>query len=912
MGSIGKDLWEALRPLLDAALELEPDERAAWLERQRAERPDLIDHVETLLERESRVDHEGFLAPGSGPERPDAGASLAGRSLGPWLLERQLGQGGMGTVWLARRHDGRFEGEAAIKFLRLSLANPAGEARFRREGSFLARLTHPNIARLLDAGVSAGGQPYLVLEHVDGAPIDAWCDQKRLGVPGRIALFRQVLGAVAHAHANLIVHRDLKPSNILVADDATVKLLDFGIARLLDEDRDHLSGGTTGDRMLTFDYAAPEQIRGDPASVATDVYALGIVLYELLCGRHPTNAGCRTPAERMQAVLGTDPLPLSRAVTTNGEDEAVVRARARASAVDRLAKVCAGDLENVVARALEKEPARRYATVSAFEDDLERYLGHQPVSARRPTWGYRSGKFLRRNRGSVLTALLVFLALIGATTVTAVQAREARRQRDAALYQGRRAEAQIEFEQLLLSEIGDGPVSMRVLLDRGRDLLERHYAADPPFIASLLIDLSDRYGELGDRPARAEILNRADSIVRAAGGDRDLSARIACRRGDALRMEGEYDEAWRVAERADSLAREAEPTVLADCLVWRSILASETGRDEESMSGLRTAIEIEEKLGRTRSSLYAGILDQLGNTLVSLGRPREALTWFHREMAALDSAGRGGTVVRGIAQHNGALALDRLGETASAEHELHDVVTRVSLGDRTGWIEYQPLIHYAEAALTQDHADTAAYYFTRTVAQADSTGNRYWLGRGLFGLARAQARLGQLSAAAATLARFEKVADGFPRLTATDDQIPDARTIRGLIALARGDSATAAVELHAVLQAWGWFQGERLRRLQPVAALAAEAEVATGDPRSALELAKTAREVAAVDSLAELGSSRVGLARLVEARARLALVDSAGARSAGEAALRALSAGAGDDHPATRRARELVEALRRD
>jgi serine/threonine-protein kinase len=288
--------WDALSALLDAALELDPAARAAWLAERRREQPEIAAQLEMLLERETRADAEGFLD----PARQETGAALLtapdAQVLGPWRLERPLGHGGMGTVWLARRRDGRFEGTAAIKFLTFAVAGAEGEARFRREGNVLARLTHPNIARLLDAGVSPSGQPYLVLEHVDGAPLDAWCDARRLDVTARLALFQQVLAAVAHAHANLIVHRDIKPSNILVTQDGTVKLLDFGIAKLLEQAPEDET--VTKEQHLTFDSAAPEQIRGESVSTATDIYALGILLYQLLTGRHPTNEDCPTPAAR--------------------------------------------------------------------------------------------------------------------------------------------------------------------------------------------------------------------------------------------------------------------------------------------------------------------------------------------------------------------------------------------------------------------------------------------------------------------------------------------------------------------------------------------------------------------------------------------------------------------------------------
>lgn len=903
--------WEQLRPLLDAALDLEPGARAQWLVEQRRLHPALADELEELLRREARIEAEGFLDPAREPALAGMPSTLAGQVLGPWVLERPLGQGGMGSVWLARRQDGRYEGTAAIKFLSLALAGPEGEARFRREGSVLARLDHPNIARLFDAGVSATGQPFLVLEHVDGVPIDVWCDRRRTGIPGRIRLFQQVLAAVANAHSHLIVHRDLKPANILVTEDGSVKLLDFGIARLLQDGED---AGVTGgrDRMLTFDYAAPEQIRGDPVSMATDVYALGVILYGLLAGRHPTNAGCVTLADRVRAILDQDPLRLTRALTPGGpvtRDETERAAAARGIPLERLRRLCAGDLENILARALEKDPARRYPTVEALNADLDRYLEHRPVAARRATWGYRTGKFLRRNRGGVLSALLVGLTLIGATVITALQAREARRQRDAALYQSERADAQIDFQRLLLSELGDQPMTMREILDGGRDLLLAQYAGQPRFLASLLVDLSRRYLELGDRAAQAELLARADSIAATVNAP-ELLAVVRCNEAERYRIEGEYEEAWRKLDAGDSLLRlHPDPTNRVACLAIRSQLAFETHRPVQGTAAIRAALAIEDSLGRTRSSQYLELLGWLATSLEQEGRPREGLAVYQQALRVMDSTGRGQSLPRIIMQHDMALTMLVLGETAGAEALLHDVLVRVARTDTSGWIEWQPLIHYAETALAQDHADSARKYFEKIVRQAEDSRTLYWEGRGLFGLARAQIRLGDLKAARATRNRFDAVARALPKVTVTDDQVPDVRVLDGMLHLATGDTLAARNELLAALESNGFHAGRDLERLRPVALLAAEAALATGDPATALRLARVADSLALVDSTALGLSARVGESRLVLARIYLATGDTSAARTAAGIAAAALAAGAGPAGTLARRARQLADSL---
>jgi serine/threonine protein kinase len=340
MPAFDRTRWHSLEPLLDHALDLAPEERRAWLDTLSQESPAVAADLASLLESEAAADERGFL-------ETTFASSLKGIELGGWKLERPLGQGGMGTVWLATRADGRFEGKVAVKILNLAFLTARGQERFQREGSLLARLEHPGIACFLDAGLSSSGQPYLVLEHVDGKPIDAFADDHALSLEARIQLFLQVLAAVEHAHAQLIIHRDLKPSNILVTADGRVKLLDFGIAKLL------AGAPGAGDSSLTLDsgrvltprHAAPEQVRRESLSAATDVYALGVLLYLLVSGKHPTSDLARTPVESVQMLLEVEP-----------------------------ARLGLGDLDNILAKALRKAPADRYQTAAAFADALGSYL----------------------------------------------------------------------------------------------------------------------------------------------------------------------------------------------------------------------------------------------------------------------------------------------------------------------------------------------------------------------------------------------------------------------------------------------------------------------------------------------------------------------------------------------------------
>jgi len=413
MCPLSPDQWQVLSPYLDQALAMPEEERAAWLASLREQNPDLAGHVQRLLEQDRALSQEGFLE--QSPIGAPVEQGLSGRQIGAYRLISPIGQGGMGTVWLAERSDGRFQRRAAIKFVSLGVAGRGGKERFKREGSILGRLADPHIAELLDAGVSAEGQPYLVLEHVEGEQIDQYCDQHKLDVEARVRLFLDVLAAVAHAHANLIVHRDIKPSNVLVRNDGQVKLLDFGIAKLL-EDESHAAAATMLTQQaggaLTPAYAAPEQVTGGPVTTATDVYALGVLLYVLLTGQHPAGATTRSAAELVKAIVDTEPRRMSTVIMASVEPEcASANAASRSATPEKLRRQLRGDLDTITAKALRKNPQERYSSVVAFAEDLNRFLGHQTVSARPDTITYRARKFIRRHWVPVAAIALVILGL---------------------------------------------------------------------------------------------------------------------------------------------------------------------------------------------------------------------------------------------------------------------------------------------------------------------------------------------------------------------------------------------------------------------------------------------------------------------------------------------------------------------
>ncbi|TAM79096.1 MAG: serine/threonine protein kinase [Acidobacteria bacterium] len=426
MSPLTRNWWQRVSPYLDRGLSMEKSERLEWLAELREQDPVLASDIEDLLHEHAALAEERFLD--QYPLPASLHPTLSGQTLGPYTLVSLISEGGMGCVWLAQRNDGHFERRAAVKFLRLSLLGRGGAERFKREGAILGRLAHPHIAQLLDAGVFAAGQPYFILEYVEGHDIIAYCNGRRLDVVARLRLFLDVLAAVGHAHANLIVHRDIKPSNVLVTADGQVKLLDFGIAKLLEN-----AVGTAAATELTREgggaftpkYATPEQITGGPVTTATDVYACGVLLYELLAGRHPAGPISRSTADLVKAIVETEPPRLSHAAAPRGADAMAASAATNlATTPDKLRRSLRGDLDTIVAKALKKNPWERYVTATAMADDLRRYLDNEPISARSDSAAYRTAKFIRRNK---LVVAMLALTLIGSVIGILAVNRQARR-----------------------------------------------------------------------------------------------------------------------------------------------------------------------------------------------------------------------------------------------------------------------------------------------------------------------------------------------------------------------------------------------------------------------------------------------------------------------------------------------------
>jgi eukaryotic-like serine/threonine-protein kinase len=535
----------------------------------------------------------------------DSGAP--GENIGTYRLISIIGRGGMGTVWLAERSDGRFERKAAVKFINLALTGRGLEERFKREGAILGRLSHVNIAELLDAGVTATGQPYLVIEHVEGEPIDRYCDQHRLSIDQRIKLFLDVLAAVAHAHANLVIHRDIKPPNVLISKDGQVKLLDFGIAKLLEAE-----GQAAAATMLTHEagapltpeYAAPEQITGSPITTATDIYALGVLFYLLLTGLHPAGEGPHSPANLLKAILELEAKPPSDVVTPYTE-RTFTSASNRNTTPDRLGRRLRGELDTIVTKALKKNPQERYASVSALSEDLQRYLNNEPIHARPDTVVYRAAKSVRRHRMAVSLAMAVVLATVAGLIGTLVQAHTARLQRDAAIRERDRANRVTDF-MISTFKVPDpaqsnvNNLTAREILDKASKQIDAEMAKDPEAQAQMMYVMAEVYDSLGLFSQAQILLTRAlDLQRRVLGPDDPQTLTSLSEMSLLLTEEGNYPEAEKLQREAfvtrTRVLGPEHPDTLASMARLATILSLQ-GRNAEAVKMKRDALAISRRV----------------------------------------------------------------------------------------------------------------------------------------------------------------------------------------------------------------------------------------------------------------------------------------------------------------------------
>ncbi len=600
------DRWKRLEEIFDAALERPQVERDAYLVEACSGDKTMLTEVRALLAGHEKADR--FLE--HSPVAQAAADDLKGQRAGAWLIEDLIGRGGMGTVWRAVRDDGAYAHEAALKVVQRGLDSAEIVERFRRERQFLALLNHPNIARLLDGGSTADGRPFFVMELVEGQPITEWCFGRSLPLRQRLRLFLDVCAAVAHAHSNLIIHRDLKPANIHITRDGVVKLLDFGIAKFFLAD---LPGPAETQAaqglMLTPAYAAPEQITGLPVTTATDVYALGLILYELLTGRRAQDVGSNTPLEWERAVCLTEPPPSG----------------------------LRGDLENIVLKALQKDPVRRYQTVQQLAEDLQRFLDGRPVKARADSFFYRADRFVRRNKLAVASGVLVFLSLGGGLAAALWQARIANQ-----YFQSVRGLAGALINEIhpAMEDLPGSTKARLLIVKRSLEYLDR-LAGSSSRDAALLTEVASGYATIAAIQGNRNRANLGDYTGAMVSYRKSIELRkrietiapsprnrqwIALMSAEAARVYPTSDEALKLAESAvvigEELARTApgkhDAWVLPNTLFGLGYILTQREEAARANEVFERARKIYVEIRRTRN--HWSVCDRyLGNNWLLLG-----------------------------------------------------------------------------------------------------------------------------------------------------------------------------------------------------------------------------------------------------------------------------------------------------
>lgn len=680
------DRWRRIRELSEAAAERPEGERAAWLA---AVEPDveLRARALALIEGADSVGQTATQPSGISPASIAAAidatvgsAAWAGRRIGPWKIVETIGHGGMGEVWRAERVDGGFRQDAALKLMRRGVGDAGYLARFEAERQILARLEHPNIARLLDGGALDDGQPWLALEFIRGTDLISHADARRLDMRGRVKLFLGVCAAVTHAHRLLVVHRDLKPSNVLVADDGTVKLLDFGIAKLLPGAEGHF-GTETAAAPLTPAYAAPEQLKREPIGTQTDVYALGLLLHEMLTGVLPHRRRGSQSAEALVEILTREPPPASGALERQVED-ADERARiagTRDTDVPALRRAVRGDLDAIIAKALRTRPEDRYASVDALAEDLRNHLGHHPVGARRGSWRYRTGRFVARHRVAVALAGLLLASLAGGLASIVIQSREVARERDRALLEGQRANAALAFQREIFrrarpaTHLGKEPTASE-LLDLGERMLTEDVGLETGVRATLIEELSRSRGLLG-RIDRAHELGLDAQVLFESIGDHRGVLRLEIQLAG---LANSLDRRTEARERIDRVLASAAGGLLpAEELfaAWyqHGILLGNAGDVDGADRAIATAIDLATPAGRTpsvQSTVIAEMETIRAGFLSGAGRPEGALARLHATRQRLADAGRLDEATHHQLLHGEGLALELLDRLDDAQQTI--------------------------------------------------------------------------------------------------------------------------------------------------------------------------------------------------------------------------------------------------
>lgn len=850
--------WTELEPLLDQALDEPAAQRSAFVDALDID-AELRAALHALL---AGIDAPGILDGDSGGyaqallREP---ATALPRSIGPYRVVRLLGEGGSGSVFLAERDADGYVQRVALKLLRLGVRDPVEQERFRRERRILARLEHPHIARLLDGGFTSDGVPWFALDYIDGEPLVAWCDARRLDVDARLRLFDDIGAAVAHAHRALVVHRDLKPANILVDAEGRAHLLDFGIARLIDPTTAE-DATQTGLRRLTPAYAAPEQFDGGAITTATDVYALGVLLHELLAGTRPQRDGdadIRAPSSVLGADARRDAIADARSVTAKA-----------------LARRLRGDLDTVLATALAHAPVRRYASVEAFTEDLRRHRAHHPIRARRASFGHRLRRFLGRHRVATALAVLLAASLVAGIVATMRESSHARDAAEAATREAERADAVKEFVLALFGgvtpdESRGRAISARELLERGEARLAGTLATHPQLEAELSTVLAGAWRQLGALDRAATLARRARSVAVEAlprhAADLELGAIYAA--------QGRFDD----AEAALRAALDAAPgrAAAASARVRLAELLAERGHPEQALVLLDSALAADRDDARLLLRDTAA-LGRVRFRAGDLGGAEQALGDALMRSRALD--GDAHTVTAALA-HDFAVVVLQKGDAKAAADLLDEALqTRIALlGERHPDVA-QSRFNLAIARQRLGDAASARSLYEQTLRlQRELLGERHPdVASSLNSLGMLDYAQGQLDAAIARLQEALVVAraawgDAHPTVATMLGNLASVERAAGRIDDAARDQRAALVTTEAALGAQHYLAG--------VARLGV-AGVLVEQGRDAEALDEQRRALAVLEAALGLGHADVVLARAALADSLLRAGDAEAARVA--------------------------------
>src|SRR5688572_4986408 len=883
-----EDWWSEISPLLDEAMELPTSARESWLADLEQRSPEQAAHVRSCLSQVAGLSERKFL---EDPIRRYLPPGLEGRAFGAYTLERPLGFGGMGTVWLAHRSDGRFEGQVAVKLLNAALVGHPSEQRFAREGRVLARLQHPNIAHLLDAGVESDSQPYLVLEYVRGEPIDKYCNGHDLGIEQRIRLFLDVLAAVAHAHSNLVVHRDLKPSNILVTGQGEVKLLDFGVAALLSGGGDHVTALThQGGPGLTPGYASPEQLLGQPITTATDAYSLGVVLFELLAGRRPTATSneAKATADVIRSTLETDAPRLSE-VASNAQWRRSLR----------------GDLDNIVAMALRRTPGERYRTAEAFAQDLRHYLALEPVSARPRSFGYRTAKFVQRNRVAVASVCAVVILVIVAGGFSFWQMIQANEQRRLAEDQAMRAEFARDFAEFVLTDAGatGRPFTTSQLLLRAEQVLQDYGSPATPVAIEQVIKLGMLFARLGQY--RKALLLFENAHTRAlAGNHAELRWQSACELGRMHHYAGRLRQSVALLDGAIAELRLQAPDspALIECLEQKSDLELTRQNIAAALEAAQASVAQAQRLFPRARMHQVSARVQLAISNRAAGHIRVADDLLRETHEMLKKLGRERTA-------NAMLLYATWGIVKADIGDIVGAVKLVETGLRIGHalsgdaeVDQWVSVTYARRLVWLNRLDDAESYFANALRRSSGEDDAEMQAAALLGLISVNRARGDFAAAREARDRAAQFIQTLPPEHTTHVSLAYET---GLLDAADGSFSDAKVGLQ---QALTLFQRTKRRQADQIVLLSelSRCELQTGQLDRAAGRASEATALARKFALPDHPSYWLGLALLAQVDVEQARGSTARVEELADEALAQLTPTVGADHPLTMRAATLA------